>query len=791
MNVTKDGEQWKKSETTIGLAEIEQYFTNKKGKIQTSLLEFANNSWKISFYHENYFSKTISFDSLVNLDFTVSLSSNANSLEETVVSASRIAEKKKDVIQKIRVIQSHEIQNQNQSSMADLIDNSGNVFVQKSQLGGGSPIIRGFETNKVLMVVDGVRMNNAIYRGGHLQNIITLDNAIMDRVEVVFGPGSVIYGSDAIGGVMTFKTKDPILSRKDKVIVIGNAYSRYFSAASGFSSNAHVSIGNKKMGSLTSFTYSTFGDLRQGSKRKDIAAGFGERNWYVARENGVDTMLNNSDPNLQIGSGYTQYDILQKFIFKPNKFILHKFNFQLSSSGNVERYDRLTQTENGEAKYAQWYYGPQLRFLSSYSLELSKSNKFFDFSKFVLAYQSIEESRMVRKFRNDELKSRNESLNIFTFTCDFSKEVAYTSRNGNLLKHEVRYGADMFYNDVQSNAFSTNINNLQESSLDTRYPDGGSDMLSFAVYITDNLELSEKMIFTAGVRSSQVRLNADFIDKTFFPFPFSSIKQRNASVNGNLGLIYMPNESFRYTVSAATGFRAPNVDDVSKVFESVPGKVIVPNPDLKPEYSYNLELGSEIKLLKKLKVSANVFGTFLTNALTVQNTSFNGEDSILYEGTYSQVITTTNANRAYVMGVEGVLSGNIGKYFNVYSTINFTYGRILTDSIPYPLDHIPPIFGKVSLKYQQKKISSEFFVNYSGWKHLEDYNLVGEDNYAFALPQGMPSWYTINLRCNYSFSKNLSLQVACENILDQNYRKFASNISSPGRNFILTLRGRF
>ena len=97
MNVVKDGEQWKEAETNEGLFEIEQYFTNKKGKLQTSLLEFADNSWRISFYHENYFSKTISYDSLVNLDFTVSLSSNANSLEETVVSASRVAEKKKDV----------------------------------------------------------------------------------------------------------------------------------------------------------------------------------------------------------------------------------------------------------------------------------------------------------------------------------------------------------------------------------------------------------------------------------------------------------------------------------------------------------------------------------------------------------------------------------------------------------------------------------------------------------------------------------------------------------------------
>ena len=790
-DIVPDGDGWRTEKTFGGFTLVEEHFTNKKGRVQTNIFDLADSLWRISFYHENYISATLTLGALERLNFKVNLQSSANTLEETVVSANRISEKKKDVIQKIRVIRSREMESQNQSSMADLIDNSGNVFVQKSQLGGGSPIIRGFETNKVLMVVDGVRMNNAIYRGGHLQNIITLDNSIMDRVEVVFGPGSVIYGSDAIGGVMTFKTKDPVLSRKDKVMVIGNAYSRYFSAASGFASNAHVSVGNKKLGSLTSFTYSSFGDLRQGSKRLSIADGFGERNWYVSRVNGVDSMLENSDSNLQIGSGYSQYDILQKFIYKPKKHVLHKLNFQLSNSGNVDRYDRLTQLENEQAKYAEWYYGPQFRFMSSYTLELTKSNDLFDFSKFVLAYQSIEESRVVRKYQEDEQNSRSEKLNILTLNCDFSKVAYHTNAAKRTFKHEVRYGLDMFFNDVQSNAFSMNINTMDVSSLDTRYPDGGSDMFSFAVYITDNLELSEKMILNAGVRSSQVRLNAKFLDKTFFPFPFSSIKLENASLNGNMGLIYMPNESFRYTVSAATGFRAPNVDDVSKVFESVPGKVIVPNPDLKPEYSYNLELGSEIKLFKKLTISANVFGTFLTNALTVQNSNFNGEDSILYEGTYSQVITTTNANRAYVFGVEGVLNGNIGKYFNIYSTINYTRGRILTDSIPYPLDHIPPIFGKLSLKYQRKKISSEFFVNYSGWKRLDDYNLVGEDNYAFALPQGMPSWYTINLQCSYSFSKNLSFQLSCENILDQNYRKFASNISSPGRNFIITLRGKF
>ena len=790
-DVVPDGDGWKIQPTHGVYTLVEDHYTNKKGKIQTDIFNLVDTQWRISFYHEDYISKTLTLKDLREMSFKVSLESSANTLEEMVVSANRISEKKKDVIQKIRVMRSKEMEAQNQSSMADLIDNSGNVFVQKSQLGGGSPIIRGFETNKVLMVVDGVRMNNAIYRGGHLQNIITLDNSIMDRVEVLFGPGSVVYGSDAIGGVMTFKTKDPVLSRNpNKIMVLGNAYSRYFSAANGFATNAHISVGNNKVGSLTSFTYSNFGDLRQGARRKEFAQGFGKRNWYVTRVNGIDTMITNNDPNLQIGSAYHQFDFLQKLIFRQNQFVSHKLNIQLSNSGNIDRYDRLTQMENGVAKYAEWYYGPQYRFFSSYTFEYSKPNKWYDNAKLIAAYQAITESRMVRLYQDDQLNNRIEDLDIFTLNFDFSKDIIQSDKN-NVGKHELNYGLDIAHNIVGSTAYSTTIFTLQNSPLDTRYPDGGSDMSSFAAYCTDTWEVSKKTILNAGIRASHVRLNALFIDQTFFPFPFNAINQQNSSVNGNLGLIFMPKESFRYTISFATGFRAPNVDDVSKVFESVPGKVIVPNPNLKPEYSYNLEIGSELTLFKKLKFSTNIFGTFLTNALTIQNASFNGEDSIIYEGTYSEVITTTNANRAYVMGLEGVLNGSLGKYFNIYATINYTYGRILTDTVPYPLDHIPPVFGRLSLKYQKKKVSTEFFVNYSGWKRLSDYNLIGEDNYAFALPEGMPSWYTVNLRCNYAFNKNLSIQLACENILDQNYRKFASNISAPGRNFILTIRGKF
>ena len=751
--------------------------TNENGEIQLNLKEL-----NFLFSHPDYLSLVVTVEEIESSKYKVFVNQNVNSFEEIVVSASKFQEKKNDVAQKIQVLRASEIASQNQSSTADVLANTGNVMVQKSQLGGGSPIIRGFETNKVLMVVDGIRMNNAIYRGGHLQNIVTLDNSIMDRVEVVFGAGSVVYGSDALGGVMNFTTKSPTLSSNNELLVKASAFTRYFSAANGYSGHADVSVGTKRFGSLTSFTYSKYGDLRQGANRNPYVGNFGSRPWYSATFNGVDSMVMNADTNVQVGSGYTQYDLLQKFTFKQNDAMTHKLNFQLSNSGDVPRYDRLTQMSGSNPKYATWNYGPQKRMMAAYTLEFTKKNKFFDQGRVILAYQSIEESRITRKFNNVWENHNVENLDIFTLNTDFAKKMN---------KHEFRYGAEAYLNKVNSTAFANNVAVDTSKAISTRYPDGGSSMKSVAVYATHTWEVCDKFIINDGLRFSYVGLNANFTDKTYFPFPFNSINQNNSAFNGNLGFVYLPAKTWRITGNFSTGFRAPNVDDLSKVFESVPGSVIVPNPDLKVEYTMNGELGVSKEILPGLRANVNVYYTKLTNALITQNSQFQGADSIMYDGQLSQVMSTVNAGKAYIYGIEGALAGQLNKYISVLGTVNYTMGRVVTDTVPYPLDHIPPVFGKFSVVSSVNRLRTEFFVNYSGWKRIKDYNMIGEDNFEYATAQGMPSWFTLNARVSYAITKDISMQVACENILDQNYRQYASNISAPGRNFILTLRGNF
>lgn len=729
-------------------------------------------------YQRVYFT----FQQIKDLKFKVFLSEQRISINEIIVSASKFEEKKSDVPQQIAVIKAKEIAFLNQSTTADLLQQTGNIQVQKSQAGGGSPVIRGFEANKVLMVIDGVRMNNAIYRGGHLQNVITIDQSILDKVEIVFGPSSVVYGSDALGGVIHFYTKKLSLSSDKKMLFKVNAYSRFATVAKENTQHFNLNFGFKKVAFLSSFTYSNFGDLKQGANRNSAYPDFGKRPYYQDRTNGKDTMIRNSDVDIQKLTGYQQYNFSQKILFKPSLNVEHGLNFQYSTSSDINRYDRLTEYAGAVLRFAQWYYGPQNRLLTAYHFNLKTNKKLVEDVRITASYQAIEESRISRRFANNNLDSRIENVNVLALNVDA----------GSVIKnHEIRCGLEANYNDVQSKANRKNIFSGAITNLDTRYPDGGSNMNSIAFYATHSWEISPKFILSDGLRYSQIKLNANFDDQTFFPFPFDKVKQQAGALSGNIGFSYLPGADWKIAYLVSSGFRTPNVDDLGKVFESVAGNIIVPNPNLKPEYTYNTEFNVSKIIADKVSIEAGAYYTWYRNAITVQNATFNGQSSIFYDGQISKVSTSTNANKAFIYGLHGQLNAKLCSSLSVKSTINYTYGRIKGPTSNTPLDHIPPLFGQTGLQLQLKKFKADFFAQYNGWKRLENYSSSGEDNLQYATIDGTPSWCVFNLRTAYQLNKKLQVQAALENITDQNYRMFASGISSAGRNLVLTLRGSF
>jgi hemoglobin/transferrin/lactoferrin receptor protein len=713
-------------------------------------------------------------------------------LGEVVVSANKFSERKRNVNQKIDIITAKAIAGINAQNTGDLLINTGNVFVQKSQQGGSSPIIRGFEASRVLLVVDGIRMNNAVYRAGHLQNVITVDQNMLERVEVLYGPASTLYGSDALGGVIHLRTKSPLLSTTGKIRSDGVLFGRYSSANNEKTGHFDISVAGKKFGWLQSFTYSYFGDMKMGNNYHDNYPGFGSRDSFININGGIDNVVANDDNSIQRYSGYKQWDVMEKFFFKQNEKVSHSLNFQFSNSTDVPRYDRLQDKRYMNAaigttlRYAQWLYGPQERWLGSYERNVSSSG-FFNQVRANVNYQRIEESRQQREYRRyDRFDSRVEKLNVWGFVVDARKKW-----NAN----EITIGADGQLNDLTSTATRTNLTTGAVSKLDTRYPNGDNNMNYFGIYAQHLLKLkNNKLVLNDGIRFQAVDLHSTIADNSFFNLPVTDIKQNNFAVTGNLGVVYLPTEEFRLTVGLSSGFRNPNIDDLARVFESSTAlkRVIVPNADIKPEYTYNLDLGISQTIAEKIKFEITGFYSLFRNAIGLAPYKLNGEDSILYNGVTCAVYANRNVKEAYTYGFNTNITVDFTKQLSFFGTVTYTYGRFKNpNGTKTPQDHIPPVFGKGSFKYNHTRFETEGYVLFNGWKKIKDYNLDGEDNQQYATPDGMPSWFTLNWRNSFHITKKTMLQFAIENILDCNYRYFASGFSAPGRNYIIALRTSF
>ena len=705
-------------------------------------------------------------------------------LNEVVFSANKTIETKRTVAQQVQVITSLNIANSQAQSTADLLSALGNIFVQKSQLGGGDINIRGFDANQNVLVIDGVRMNNLIYRGGHLQDIIKTDNNILDRVEILFGPSSTVYGSDALGGVVHLYTRNPVLATKPKCPNIGmNFMSRFGTADNEATGHIDFNYGTKRIGSLTSLTWTKLGDLMGGKNRNPFYdQSYGERPYFVKRFGNRDSLVRNNNRFLQVGSGYSQADLLQKFLFKQSEHLIHGVNIQYSNSGDIPRYDRLTDPSATGLKNAEWYYGPQIRLLTAYDLNLKKPQGRFQSVHFGLNYEAIKESRHNRNFGSDMLKSRFEQVGVIGANLDFQKIVN---------THNIRFGADMQLNNLKSTAHSTDILTGITGKLDTRFPDGINRMNNIAAYFSHTWRINNQFTLNDGFRAGYSTMHSTIVDlPTQFNLPYSTIDQKTPAWSGSIGLIHSPTDDLKYSLMISTGYRIPNVDDMSKIFASAPGTVIVPNINLKPEGTINYELGFTKIFSRKTKWENYIYYTQFVDIVETSGDKFNGRDSIIYDGFMCKVVSNQNKGKAYIYGFSSQMTSFLSNYFNLSLMMNYTYGRLKTSGSETPLSQINPFMTRLQVSYTAKKISSDFYVNYNGWKRIADYyaDPGGEDNQAYATPSGMPAWFTLNLRGSCKLNNYITLQAGIDNMLDTQYRTFASGINAPGRNIFAAIR---
>ena len=732
--------------------------------------------------HESIYT---SYPTLRQADFSIAMNIARVILKDVVVSATRWDQSSRDVPAEILSIAPQEVALQNPQTAADMLGSSGAVFIQKSQQGGGSPMIRGFSTNRLLYTVDGVRMNTAIFRSGNLQNIISLDPFATQSTEVIFGPGSVIYGSDAIGGVMSIQSLKPGFAEASKSQISGNAAVRLASANDEITGHLDISMSGRKWAFLTSISGNDYGDLKMGSRGPDAYL----RPFYVERQGNSDVIVENPDPEIQIPTGYQQGNLMQKVRFKPNQAIEFQYGLHVSRTTKYGRYDRHIRLRDGQPISGQWDYGPQNWTMHHLQGTHTAFNKLYDRARLSVAYQHFEESRIDRDFTDTIQRKRRELVDAYSVNLDFNKTLDKSTR--------LYYGLEAVLNDVTSRGELTDLITRETSPTAARYPQ--ATWATYAAYFSFQKDLSRKLLLQFGSRISAFSLDADFSENAaFFPLPFDRAELRKGALIGSAGLVYKPTDNASLHANLSTGFRAPNVDDVGKIFDSEPGSVIVPNKDLKPEYAYNAEIGTKTNLGDAVTLDVAVFYTFLDQALVRRNFTLSGQDSIVYDGVPSQVQAIQNAASAHVYGVQAAIDVKIAPGLTLLSRFNVQIGEEETDDgQTSPSRHAAPAFGITRLTYSPGDIwQVQMYAAYSAERAFED--LAFEERakeYLYTPDQNgdpfAPGWITLNLKASWQITTSFTLAAGLENITDKRYRPYSSGLAAPGRNGIVSLRAAF
>ncbi len=658
----------------------------------------------------------------------------------------------------------------------DLLMKTGQVMIQQSQQGGGSPIIRGFEANRILLVVDGVRMNNAIYRSGHLQNAITVDVNSLEQVQVLMGPSSVKYGSDALGGVVHFQTQRPRFRRDDSE----DKWSGYVSGQMLTNNNssalhARVEGGAEKWATIVSVSKSEFGDLRMGENRMHGDSAWGLASLYIQSINGVDSVLENPDSHLQLGTGYSQTDFMHKLRLAIPGGALQT-NVQYSTSSDIPRYDKINSINDGtfSPKWAEWSYGPQDRLLTDLNWE-----QFLGIPGSLhttIAYQNIKESRLKRRLGYLEREEQYENVDVLSATSIW--------RSSPRSDWGFEMGVDGQWNGVNSTSNGPDVV--------TRYANDGSTMLTLGAFASVKRTFEDRVLH-AGLRlnHSSIVANYDLSQSTFEDLGFDRIELSNRALTGSLAYEMPLGKNLRSHSSISTGFRNPNIDDATKIREKN-GQLLIPNNEITPEYIYSLDQSLSITPFEdksKLNITAAGFFSLWADAIVPMVASYQGNSTMEFDGEIVQVYHNDNLENALIYGGRLEVQSMISEDFGFNGTVNYTRGKTIIGGSP--LSHIPPLFGRVGLVKNLGHWNLESYVLFNGAKDVSLYGLGATDNLNQALDTGTPDWWIWNIESSYSISETLQLQCGVQNILDVHYKPFSSGISAPGRGVFVALNTNF
>ncbi|HVF34333.1 MAG TPA: TonB-dependent receptor, partial [Candidatus Saccharimonadia bacterium] len=615
----------------------------------------------------------------------------------------------------------------------DLLHGETGTFVQQTTPGQAVIIVRGLKGSEVLHLVDGFRLNNAFFRNAPNQYIALVDGQMLDRIEVVRGPASALYGGDAMGGVVQMFSPEPRFEDGD-----WSAYGRLRShvASADLSSHSRIDGAAGRAGVALSggVSYQDVGELRTGSG--------GRRPFTAYRARAANAKL-----NLLLGDAH-ELMLQGQYLEQPS----------------TPRYDELVpgfgQAQSTSVEFA---FEPQVRRFAHARYRHTGGTALWDSLESQLGRQEIVDDRRTRERGTSNRELEQNSSTLDGFSLQASKALG---------AHYLTYGAELYTDTVRSARVRESSNTGAMMARPPRFPDG-STMDQLGVFVADDVVLG-RFDFNGGLRYSR-------IDTRFDDFGGFSVASRNDDVSGMLGIAYALDDDWKLVSNLGRAFRPPNIFDLGTFGDRPGNRFNIPNPELEPESVTTLDIGFKHggeRWAAEAFAFASRYEDKITSVLTGETTQ-----------TGRLVVQSRNATKLELRGVEAGLRGSPRDDLDVYASATYTRGDEAIAADEYPADRIPPLFGKLGARWRASdRVTLEGYAYYAARQD----RLSPRDAVDPRIdPEGTAGWVTWNARVAYRASDAIDMSLRLENIGDRGYREHGSGLDEPGFNAIVGIDWRF
>lgn len=704
-------------------------------------------------------------------------------LEEITITATRSVRDSFETPRATSVATAEEILRRSPINAADILKEELGIQSQRTTYGQGSPIMRGLTGYHTLLLIDGVRLNNSTFRSGPNQYMATVDATQIERMEAVRGPGSVLYGSSAMGGVINTITKSPIIT-PGNLSIHPHLFSRFSSADSGKIMRLGLSGGYDKLSFAAGGAYKDIGDIQPGA------------GYDIQLDNKKFLLTDEEDPEIPEGAwlvdkesptGWkeTDGDVKVNYRIADNQDV--KVAYQMIRQKDVPRYDKLATGE-----YETYLFTPQNRDLIYANYMAREISPFIDDMQMSLSYHRQEEGQ--RKLKAGKT-SQSETLDVVN-TVGFSLQ--FTSPLGE--RQKLTYGGEFYHDGIASEGTTIDLEaGDTETTSWGRFPDQ-SKFWDMNAFVQDEIKILDNLEVTLAGRYTLFSTNADLSSKD--P-SFGEFESSDSALTGNLGLVFGVTDNLNFVFNMGQAFRAPSLNDTTAVEVTNEG-IDAPSPDLGSERSTGIDVGFKTRF-KNISGSITYYYSIIDGLVTrvpVEEAYEGKEIPKLYSDLVNaypdtDVFVKDNIKEANIQGIELDIFAAIPYIpgISAYGNLTYTHGYDVDGD--QPIRREQPLGGLLGLRWDE--IRGRFWAELYGRFADKQDRLSSGDRRDPRIPglirgsdeddpeAGTPGWFTLNARTGIDIGNWPVLTIGVENLTNKRYREHGSGVNAPGTNFVASI----